>query len=199
MNYPKQDISGVILSGGRGSRMGNCDKGLVHLNQRPLIEHVIANISPQVNEVIINANRNMSDYKKYNLPVIADIHAGQPGPLAGMAAALSVIQTPLLATVPCDSPFIPLDLVSRLYASLIHEQADLAVVHSQRLQPVFCLVKKILLGDLLQFLADGGRKIDTWHEQINVSHTDFDDVPDAFLNINSLAELQSNEQTKPAT
>lgn len=191
-NCKHKDITGAILAGGKGSRMGGKDKGLIKLNGRPLIEQVLEQIRPQVREVIINANRHLDDYQKYGLRVVKDTRAGLPGPLAGIAAALEAARTPFIAAVPCDGPCLPPDLVSRLYASLTAADADLAVVHSLRLQPVFCLGKKELLQSLCEFLDAGGRKIDEWHRQVNVVQVDFDDIPEAFININTPEDLETS-------
>ena len=173
--------------------MGGQDKGLIKFQDRPLIEHIIERTTPQAGEVIINANRNIPSYKKYGLSVISDSDKISQGPLAGIFSSLLASATPLLATVPCDSPFLPLDLISRLYASLLEKDADLAVAYSRRLQPVFCLGKKELSENLSEFLKHGGRKIDEWHKQVNVTHADFNDVPDCFININSPEELTGLE------
>ena len=186
-------ITCAILAGGKGSRMGNQDKGLVHFRQAPLIEQIIKKVSPQVKTIIINANRNINIYKKYGFDVIPDAHENYQGPLAGIAAALQAAKTPLVMTVPCDSPLLPNDLAARLYAALNESAADLAVVDSGRLQPVFCLLKKELLGSLLAFLNNGGRKIDLWYNEIKITRVNFSDKAECFTNINSPTDMKVME------
>ena len=183
-------ISGVILAGGLGRRMGNVDKGLQLLADKPLVRWVIERLAPQVDELLINANRNAAHYANFGYPVIADEIAGFAGPLAGVHAALSRSAHPLLLTVPCDSPFLPTDLVARLRTAMLSSGADLATVRSGgRAQPVFSLFRRELLPQLTDFLATGGRKIDLWHGTLERVEVPFDDQVDAFRNINDAAEL----------
>ena len=182
----KKDLSAVILSGGQGSRMGYSDKGLIMLAGRPLIEHVIKRIAPQVDAVWINANRNSADYKKYGYPVIADENEEFMGPLAGMASALRNVQTPYLLVCPCDTPQPPVDLAQRLYTTLVEHDADIAVVDDgKRIHPVFCLMKTSLGASLSKQLAQGERKIDRWFDTLKTVCCDFSDQVDAFRNINT--------------
>lgn len=187
-------ITGAILAGGRARRMGGIDKGLVQLAGRPLIEHVLAAFSPQVDSVIINANRNQERYGAYGHPVAADRQADFQGPLAGMFSCLAQARDGLLATVPCDSPLPAPDLVARLYARLREERAELSVAHNgERLQPVFALMETALAPSLGEFLEGGGRKIDRWFAQHKLAVADFSDQPDSFRNINDPQDLERLE------
>ncbi|MCU7811497.1 MAG: molybdenum cofactor guanylyltransferase [Candidatus Thiodiazotropha sp. (ex Notomyrtea botanica)] len=185
----KSDITAVILAGGRGSRMGGLDKGLVELNGKPLIEHVIAAILDQVGTVVINANRNRDQYTSFNYPVIADSMDDYQGPLAGFLAAMEIVTTSYMVTVPCDGPMLSDDLVERLVSALERDQADIAVVHDgERMQPVYALIP-IRLRDSLQAYLDGGdRKIDLWYAKHHVALADFSDLPSTFVNVNTPEE-----------
>ena len=181
--------TGIILAGGRGSRMGGVDKGLQDLRGRPMIEWVLERLGPQVSEVIINANQNIERYEKYNHRVVRDEIGGFAGPLAGLHAGLKFAREPLAVTVPCDSPFLPDDLVSRLKNSL--GEKDLAVAKTgDQPHPVFALMKRQVRESLEAFLAAGGRKIDAWYAALKVVEVSFDDEADAFRNINTLEELR---------
>ena len=185
-------VTGVILAGGRGSRMSGQDKGLVEFSGKRLIEHVIAAFEPQVSTLLINANRNLSIYQAYGYPVIKDCHTDFQGPLAGIEAALSVSKTPYLATVPCDSPYLPHDLVKRLSEALLGSDSELAVAgDGRRLHPVFCLMKTSLLDSLRQQLASGERKIDRWFKKIKMTRCDFEQESGAFHNINTPQDLST--------
>jgi len=187
-------FTGVILAGGEASRMGGQDKGLITLNGRPLIEYILAALTPQVGQVIINANRNREIYAHYGHPVIQDEFVGYCGPLAGMASCLRAVATPLMLTVPCDSPFIPPDLAARLYLKMQEDGAEISVAHNgERLQPVFTLMRNTVLDSLLAFLQSGERKIDKWFERHKVAVTDFSGQPDTFININTRDELVAME------
>jgi molybdopterin-guanine dinucleotide biosynthesis protein A len=184
-------ITGLVLAGGQGRRMGSVDKGLVALQGQPLVRHVVARFAPQVDEVLINANRNMAEYEALGYPVIRDHVQGYAGPLAGLHAGLMRAEHPLVATVPCDSPFLPHDLVSRLNRDLEAHQADLAVARTlDQPHPVFALVRRSLLPHLARFLEGGGRKIDAWYASLKAVEVNFDDEADAFRNINTAAELE---------
>ena len=160
MNSPeKNNITAVVLAGGRGRRLGGQDKGLLEIDGRPLIEHILELVTPQVTAVIINANRNQPIYSSYGHPVISDNMTDYQGPLAGFAAALSVCNTDYIITLPCDGPFVPGDLVNRLSAAIEENDADLAVAHDgERMQPVYALIPRSLLGSLQDFLDDGDRR-----------------------------------------
>jgi len=188
------NITGIILAGGRARRMGGQDKGLIQLARKPMIEYVINAIDPQVDAIIINANRNQADYEKYGFPVVADQIEGYCGPLAGMASGLSVAKTPFVVTVPCDSPLIPDDLVQKLYSTLQDEDAEICTPLSNgRLQPVFTLMKSELLSSMLDFLNNGERKIDKWFDKHRLAIADFSEQPETFININSAEELAAIE------
>jgi len=182
---PEEKITGVILAGGKGRRMGGEDKGLLRINGRPLIQHIIDAVLPQVGSLLINANRNLESYRALGHPVIRDILGDYLGPLAGVVSAMQASDTPYLLTVPCDSPLVPVDLCARLYRELKATGADISIAHDgNRMQQVFALLRCELLSDLLSYLKSGGRKIDTWYGEHRLVLSDFSDRPDAFLNIN---------------
>ena len=188
------NITGIILAGGQARRMGGQDKGLIELARKPMIEYVLNAIKPQVDDIIINANRNQSAYEGYGFPVVADQVEGYCGPLAGMASGLEAAKTPFVVTVPCDSPLIPDDLVHKLYSALQNEHAEICTAHANgRLQPVFTLMKSELLPSMLEFLNNGERKIDKWFEKHQLAIADFSEQPDTFININSTEELKALE------
>jgi molybdopterin-guanine dinucleotide biosynthesis protein A len=183
-------IAGVILAGGLGRRMGGVDKGLRRLRGKPMVQWVLERFSTQVDEMLINANQNVEEYSAFGYPVIPDQIGGFAGPLAGLHAALSCTSLPFVATVPCDSPFLPVDLVARLRVALAERRGDLAVARTlQQAQPVFCLCRRTVLPHLTVFLAGGGRKFDQWYETLNVVEVTFDDEVEAFNNINTPEEL----------
>lgn len=192
------DITGVILCGGRGTRMGGADKGLQNHNGMPLAMHALLRLQPQVGQLMINANRNLAAYESMGVPVWVDPVAGFPGPLAGWLAGLEQCQTPYLVTVPCDTPDFPVDLVARLAEALVKEDADIAMAASLeegqvRTQPVFCLLKNSLLESLLLYLHEGERKIDRWTARHRCATVVFDD-PKAFFNANTPQELAQLQQ-----
>lgn len=205
MNHEAPGITGLILAGGRGSRMGGIDKGLQNFRGLPLALQTLMRLQLQsqpLQEVLINANRNLSAYESLGVPVWPDSIDGFVGPLAGFVTGLERCQTPLLLTVPCDTPLFPLDLVERLVHALNLEGADLAMAAAPeadgtvRTQPVFCLLKTELLESLVKFTQGGGRKIDAWTAQHRCAIVPFDqhgDSPQAFTNANTLAELQQLE------
>jgi molybdopterin-guanine dinucleotide biosynthesis protein A len=187
----RQDITGLVLAGGRGNRMGGVDKGLQRLRGEPLVVHAIRRLAPQVGVVMLNANRHLDQYAEYGLPVWPDADVDFAGPLAGFLAGLVHCATPWLATVPCDSPRFPTDLVARLAAGLGAASAAIAVTTSdglRQVQPVFCLLRRELQGDLATWLAAGERKIDRWLARVGCAEVAFADA-DAFYNANTLAEL----------
>ena len=191
----KTGITGVILAGGEARRMGGGDKGLVELRGKPLVEHALAALSPQVNTVIINANRNRERYAAYGHPVIADSRQGFQGPLAGMLSCIEAAGTEFIVSVPCDSPLLPDDLVARLFRQLSEENADISVAHNgDRMQPVFTLMPTSLAPSMQAFLDGGGRKIDRWFKQHKLAVTDFSDKPECFRNINNPTELAEMEE-----
>lgn len=185
-------VTGVVLAGGLGRRMGGVDKGLQELNGRPMVQWVLERLVPQVDEAWINANQNLKRYGEFGYRVLSDRIPDFAGPLAGLHAALTVAESPLLMTVPCDSPFLPSDLVARLRAALESQNADLAVARAgNRQHRAFCLVRCQLLPQLEAFLESGGRKVGLWHASLNVAEVAFDDQPESFGNINTLEDLQA--------
>ena len=196
-------ITGVILAGGRGSRMGGVDKGLQNFNGMPLALATLMRLQGQVGSVMINANRNLGAYESFGVPVWPDVIGDYAGPLAGFLTGLERCETPWLMTVPCDTPLFPLDLVKRLAAAAQEQDADIAMAAAReedgqlRTQPVFCLLRVELLESLVQFTHDGGRKIDQWtalHKTVVVAFDQPGDVPRAFFNANTLAELHDLEK-----
>ena len=201
-------ITGLVLAGGRGSRMGGADKGLQNFNGVPLALHTLMRLSPQVGEVMVNANRNLAAYESFGAPVWPDTAqlGDYAGPLAGFMTGLAHCETPYLLTVPCDTPLFPLDLVARMADAMAREQADFAVAAAPeedgqlRPQPVFCLMGVQMLESLAQFTQAGGRKIDVWTAQHKTVAVPFDgpgDAAHAFFNANTLAELHQLEARQP--
>lgn len=183
-------ITGVVLAGGQGSRMGGVDKGLQAFRGKPMVAHAIERLAPQVDELLVNANRNLDEYRSFGHRVLSDEIPGFAGPLAGFERALAHARGDLVATVPCDSPFLPADLVVRLRAALERDRAQLAVAKTgEQAHPVFCLMRRDVHGSLAAFLGAGQRKIDRWYAALAVVEVAFDDEPGAFLNINSREEL----------
>lgn len=190
-------ITGVILAGGLGRRMGGIDKGLQELRGQPMVHWVVDRLAPQVDELLINANQNGERYAAFGHRVVPDQIPDFAGPLAGLHAALSAATHPLVATAPCDSPFLPADLVSRLRAALTAANADLAVARTfDQPHPVFCLCRREVLPHLTEFLASGGRKIDRWYSTLNIVEVPFDDEAEAFENINTREELSRFDSAK---
>ena len=188
---PSRGVSGVVLAGGQGRRMGSIDTGLVPLHGRPMVRHVLERFAPQVDDVLINANQNLDRYAALGFRVVPDSIGGFAGPLAGLHVGLTHAREPLVATVPCDSPFLPADLVARLLAALNTADAELAVARTfDQPHPVFALVRRSVLAHLTRFLEGGGRKIDAWYATLRTTEVAFDDEADAFRNINTVAELQ---------
>jgi molybdopterin-guanine dinucleotide biosynthesis protein A len=187
-------VTGLVLAGGLGRRMGGEDKGLVELAGRPMVEHVLDVLRPQVGSVLINANRNLERYATYGHRVVPDSLEGYLGPLAGVASALPLLSTEYLLTVPCDAPLLAPDLAGRLLEACAAIDADVAVPSDgQRLQPVFLLLRARIAPSLQSYLSAGGRKIDTWFAGIRVAQVDFSDEPDCFVNVNEPAERQRIE------
>ena len=190
-----ESISGLILAGGRGTRMGQVDKGLQPFRGKTMAAHVLERLAPQVSSVAINANQNLDVYATMGVPVWPDDLPGFAGPLAGMEAGMRRCETPYLLTVPCDSPFLAPDLAGRLLAALVEQEADLAFAVTQepgqrpQPHPVFCLVKAQLLPILSSYLAEGGRRMDGWYKDLKAVEVPFEDA-DAFRNINTLDELR---------
>jgi molybdopterin-guanine dinucleotide biosynthesis protein A len=193
-----EQMTGLILAGGRAQRMGGIDKGLIPFHQKPLIEATITRLTPQVGPILINANRNITKYAVYGYPVIMDETPDFSGPLAGFLMGLKNCKTPYLLTTPCDSPLFPEDLGVKLATELESAGLDLAYASSKEsdgkvwAQPVFCLMRANLEDSLSSFLSKGDLKIDHWFKEIKSGAVIFDDVK-AFTNANTPEELQSLE------
>lgn len=199
----KDDITGLILAGGRGSRMGGVDKGLQNFRGMPLALHTLMRLGPQVGTVMVNANRNLSAYESFGAEVWPDVISDYAGPLAGFLTGLERCETEYLVTVPCDTPLFPPDLVTRLAEALEREGADIAMAAAReedgqvRTQPVFSLMKRDVMESLVKFTQAGGRKIDAWTGQHKTAIVPFDregDDRSAFFNANTLEELHRLEQ-----
>jgi len=182
-------ISAVILAGGRGQRMNGADKGLLTLNDKPMVQHVIERISPQVDELLLSANRHIDQYEQLGYPVVSDEQQGFQGPLAGIASAMARCHHSRLLIIPCDTPFLPTDLAQRMVQQLEGTQSDVCLAHDGlRLQPLVCLLKTSLLDDLRHSLTAGHLKVSRWMEKHRHCVTQFND-PESFRNINTPAEL----------
>ncbi|MCL2830934.1 MAG: molybdenum cofactor guanylyltransferase [Betaproteobacteria bacterium] len=189
-------LSGAILAGGQGRRMDGADKGLQSFRGKPLVVQVHERLRPQVDEILISANRNIPDYAALvpEANIVADRISGFAGPLAGLHATLVCARHPLLLTAPCDTPFLPQDLAERLHAALVRHKADLAFACvCERHYPTFSLCRRELFPALEAFLDSGGRKANDWLETINAVPVAFDDQADAFLNINTREDLLCHE------
>jgi molybdopterin-guanine dinucleotide biosynthesis protein A len=187
---PATAVTGIVLAGGQGRRMGGVDKGWVQMDGRPLVSWVLERLAPQVRGIVLNANQNVERYAALGHPVVQDAVTGFAGPLAGLHAALAAVASEWAVSVPCDSPFLPGDLVSRLSSAATAAQAQVAVARTfDRVHPVFALVRRDVRGHLGAFLEAGGRKIDAWYATLTVVEVGFDDEADAFANINTAAEL----------
>lgn len=208
----KDDITGLILAGGRGSRMGGVDKGLQNFRGMPLALHTLMRLGPQVGTVMVNANRNLAAYESFGVEVWPDVISDYAGPLAGFLTGLERCETDYLVTVPCDTPLFPTDLVARLAEALEREGADIAMAAAReedaasesaegsqvRTQPVFSLMKRDVMESLVRFTQGGGRKIDAWTAQHKTVVVPFDregDDKSAFFNANTLEELHRLEQS----
>ena len=201
-------MTGLILAGGRGARMGGIDKGLQNFNGTPLTLHTLMRLQMQeaepLSQIMVVANRNLSDYESFGVQVWPDSTDGFAGPLAGFLTGLERCETDLLLTVPCDSPLFPLNLAQHLLDALVSEEAEIAVAAAReedgsvRAQPVFCLMRVNLLESLVKFMQSGGRKIDAWsalHKTVLVPFDTADVDPRAFFNANTLEELHRLEQS----
>lgn len=192
---PRAEVTGCILAGGRGRRFGGADKGLLELHGQPLIRHVLRRLQPQVTTTVINANRNLTHYQALGIPVLTDASDDFAGPLAGCLAALRHATTQYVVIVPCDSPFLPPDLVERLWRAGSVAQAEICAVHcAGRLQPVFALIATRLAESLAAYLGAGGRKIDAWYRAHHLLEVDFEADSAAFMNINDASDLDSAER-----
>lgn len=200
----RTDITGLVLAGGRGTRMGGADKGLQPFRGMPLALHALQRLQPQVGALLLNANRNLADYAAFGVPVWPDALADYPGPLAGFQAGLDHCSTPWLLTVPCDTPLFPPDLAVRLAEAAARDGSDIAMAAGPepdteghavlRPQPVFCLLRTALRQSLADYTAAGGSKVRAWAAPQRCTLVPFDqahDAPDAFANANTLAQLQA--------
>jgi molybdopterin-guanine dinucleotide biosynthesis protein A len=199
-------VTGLILAGGKGSRMGGLDKGLQPFNKTSLVKNALNRLQHQegtpLTDCMIVANRNINEYKKLGVPVWQDSVEGFAGPLAGFLTGMQHCQTALVLTVPCDCPKFPLNLASKLWLAMADNKVDVAMVATQtiegeiRLQPVFCMFRAGLANNLHQFMLEGGRKIETWVKLQNYVTVVFDDPADsdAFANANTVQELQRLEE-----
>ena len=199
MTLHSSQITGLILAGGRGVRMGGVDKGLQPFRGQPMVSHVIARLAPQVGGLMINANLNLESYQAFGLPVWPDRLPGFEGPLAGMHAGLAQCKTAFLVSAPCDSPFLPDDLVARLFSALEARNAEVAVAVTgeggqRQPHPVFSLMRASVLPSLSAFLQNGGRKAETWCRSLNYVEAHFPDES-AFRNINTLEQLRRFESS----
>lgn len=186
----KDNITGIILAGGLARRMDRKDKGLLDINGKPLIGYVIDGLAPQVRSLVINANRNQEQYAKFGYPVISDNYPDYRGPLAGMYSCIVEVNTEYMLTVPCDSPFIPVDLASRLFNRMKQERAEISVAsNGRRMQPVFALISIRIMDSLLDFLERGERRIDKWYAEQHTVTADFSDKMETFVNINTPEKL----------
>jgi len=195
MSIERADITGLVLAGGRGSRMGGVDKGLQLHHGVPLALHALRRLAPQVGEALVNANRHLAEYEAMGVPVCPDPLPDFAGPLVGLLAGLERARTPYLVTVPCDTPGFPLDLVVRLAEAAARDDAEIAMAATReddgtlQVQPVFCLLRTTLKPSLLDFLQSGQRKIDRWTARHRCVQVRFDDA-DAFFNANTAEELR---------
>ena len=188
-------VTGLVLAGGRGSRMGGVDKGLQIHQGTPMALHALLRLGPQVGELMVNANRNLGAYESMGVPVWPDALPDYPGPLAGFLAGLERCETPYLVTVPCDSPLFPGDLVARLADALEADGAEIAMAATRegdelRAQPVFCLMHASVMESLVRFTASGRRKIDAWTAECRTVLVPFEDAA-AFANANTESELRA--------
>lgn len=186
-----EDITVVILAGGKGRRMGGQDKGLVNYKNHSLIQHVIDAISLQTSQIVINANRNVDEYATFGYPVIEDTLTDFQGPLAGFLAAMSSVSTDYILTLPCDGPVITENYVAKMLQGLNQTEAELAIASDgNRMQPVYALIPLNLKSSLNQFLASGERKIDLWYQQHDFTLVEFEADSEIFTNINTPQDLK---------
>ncbi|CAB3797370.1 molybdenum cofactor guanylyltransferase MobA [Paraburkholderia fynbosensis] len=205
MQPTREQITGLLLAGGRGMRMGGVDKGLQTLHGEPLAVHVLKRLAPQTGALLISANRHPDTYAAlgtpFGAPVVADTLAGFPGPLAGLLAGMRAAGTAYLLSAPCDSPWLPTDLAARLAQALDARQADIATVTTvdangdASLHPVFALLRTSLADDLAVFLDAGERKVRAWYARHTTVEVVFTDER-AFYNANSLRELADLERDR---
>ena len=192
MSISADDITAVILAGGQGRRMGGQDKGLIEFNGKPLVTILIDSLEPQIDSILINANRNRDRYLTFGYPVISDQLEDYQGPLAGFASAMNAVDTDFILTLPCDGPLLAEDYVARFITSQAEIGSAICVAHDgERLQPVHALIRVDLLTSLNEFLDNGERKIDHWYAMHDFVSTDFTDCADMFRNINTPSDQES--------
>ena len=190
MNKESEQITGVVLAGGRARRMGGADKGLLQFRGRPLVAYALDALRQVTGTILINANRNQADYARFGYPVIGDLTDRFDGPLAGLLSAMQAAQTDYVLTLPCDCPNVDGALLSRLYASLTSAGAEVCAAHDgERLQSLVLIVKRELHGDLAQYLASGQRKVETWLRMHTLAVADYRDHPELFANLNTLEDF----------
>lgn len=195
MSIKQNQVTGVILAGGQGSRMGGLDKGLIEWQGRPLIEHLIAAFQTQLSSLVINANRNQAIYQSYGFPVISDQAPDYQGPLAGLATAMHTVETPYILTIPCDSFYLAPDFAARMLHVLNTSKADLVVAHDgEQLQPTYALVPIALLPNLEAFLTRGERQLRAWYQQQRMATVNCSDIAIMFQNINTPAHYQALQE-----
>jgi molybdopterin-guanine dinucleotide biosynthesis protein A len=198
MNEDKAKITGVVLAGGRGRRMGGADKGLLLWRGRPLADYALDALRQVAGEVLINANRNHAEYARLGCPVIADPSEAFDGPLAGLLSALLAARAEYVLTAPCDAPGISGALLARLHEALTAAGAEVCAAHDgKRLHPVFLIAERRLAPDLSAYLADGGRKVETWLRSRRLALADYSDHPEMFVNINTPQDLEAWARAEP--
>lgn len=194
----KAHVTGVLLAGGGGRRMGGADKGLLTLRGRPLAAYALDALQTAAGTILVNANRNRADYARFGYPVVADGPEGFAGPLAGLLSAMRAASTEYVLTLPCDAPFADGEILARLYDTLKRENAEACAAHDgARLHPVFMIVERRLAEDLAGYLAGGGRKVETWLTRHRLAVADFRDRPQLFANLNTPEELSRHEAERP--
>ncbi len=187
----REEVTGVVLSGGRARRLGGVDKGLLSVAGMPLVERVLARLAPQVGPIAISANRNVERYGEFGHPVVSDVVDDMAGPLAGILSAMEAMDTPYLLCVPCDAPCLPTDLAERLYTNLAREQSRLCIANDgNRLQPVFALLDQSLAPELRDALGKNLCKVDQWMLEHGAAVVDFSDQPESFANVNTPEDLE---------
>lgn len=188
----EQEITIVILAGGRGRRMGEHDKGLIELEKKPLVEHVIDTISKQNRNILINANQNLSRYQAFGYPVVSDEMSGFQGPLAGIATAMASVTTSYILTLPCDAPYIAENYQQLMWSALESQQTDLMVAHDgSRLQSVHALLPVALYDNLASYLLGNNRRVDTWYSQYALGLLDCSGIAEMFSNLNTREQLDA--------
>lgn len=188
--HQTDDVSGVVLAGGAGRRMQGRDKGMVEWHGRPLVEHVVERLRPQVGQLLISCNRNQEFYRNYADELLGDLRSDYQGPLAGMEAAAGKLSTKFVLVTPCDAPLLPPDLGPRLLAPLRETRAEPIVVSyafdGERDQYLFAAINVECLHSLTAYLDSGQRTVRGWYQQLPHTSVDFSDQKDCFANLNKL-------------